>query len=401
MVPVLLILLAGSGCNRKTYDYTVELSNPLDVPRASESITLTKKDLGIRLCEVFRRVGVKDTETGEFVPVQMIDEDGNGELDYLVFQSSLEANETVKYHLFILDEPLDFSDIEFRTFSRFVPERTDDYAWENDRVAFRTYGPEARRMVEENIPGGTLSSGIDCWLKRVSYPVIDKWYRKHLEEGGSYHEDTGEGLDDFHVGTSRGCGGIGFWDEENGALYTSANFSAWKTLAVGPVRTLFQLEYDPWTGPWGEINETKKISLDLGSNLMRIEEYLESTGSLSGISAGLTLHEQDGRIRAEEQDGWYSYWQPHGDSELGMGMVVKPEFLAGSMDHRTPEADQSHLLVHLKPVNGKVVYYAGFGWKKNGRYTSEEEWVEYLVDFAARIRTPVNIKIKPARGSGL
>jgi hypothetical protein len=78
---------------------------------------------------------------------------------------------------------------------------------------------------------------MDCWLKRVDYPIINKWYKKHLEEGGSYHEDTGEGLDDFHVGASRGCGGTGLWDDEEKILYTSKNFSEWKTLAVGPLRT--------------------------------------------------------------------------------------------------------------------------------------------------------------------
>ncbi|MFP3822536.1 DUF4861 family protein, partial [Bacillus sp. SIMBA_008] len=49
------------------------------------------------------------------------------------------------------------------TYARFVPERIDDFAWENERVAFRTYGPEAQRLVDEGKEGGTLSSGIDIW----------------------------------------------------------------------------------------------------------------------------------------------------------------------------------------------------------------------------------------------
>ena len=31
------------------------------------------------------------------------------------------------------------------TYARFVPEREDDFAWENDLVAFRAYGPAMRR----------------------------------------------------------------------------------------------------------------------------------------------------------------------------------------------------------------------------------------------------------------
>lgn len=81
-----------------------------------------------------------------------------------------------------------------------------DFAWENDKVAFRTYGPACQKLFEDGKPGGLISSGIDCWLKRVDYPIIDKWYKKN-EAGGSYHVDDGEGLDNYHVGTTRGCGG--------------------------------------------------------------------------------------------------------------------------------------------------------------------------------------------------
>ena len=52
--------------------------------------------------------------------------------------------------------------------ARFVPERKDDFAFENDKVAFRIYGPTLRDSKE--------NSGVDCWVKRVDYPIIDKWY---------------------------------------------------------------------------------------------------------------------------------------------------------------------------------------------------------------------------------
>jgi rhamnogalacturonyl hydrolase YesR len=92
------------------------------------------------------------------------------------------------------------------TWCRIVPERLDDFAWENDLVAFRTYGPAARAA------GGPEDSGIDCWLKRVTYPIVEKWYAGHLK-GKSYHKDDGEGYDPYHVGRSRGCGGLAIWHD--------------------------------------------------------------------------------------------------------------------------------------------------------------------------------------------
>ena len=96
---------------------------------------------------------------------------------------------------------------------------------------------------------------------------------------------------------------------------------------------------------------------------------------------------------ADERTGWFSYWQPHGDSELGMGIVVAAPYLRGYTEHVTEEKDLSHLLVHMKPVDGKLVYYAGFGWKKSGLYTSEEEWTNYLKEFAANLEANLAITV--------
>lgn len=391
---LIVLFLLLTGCNQNGPSYTISVENKLQLTRMAETVAIRKSDLGNITCEVFSRFSVQDSKTGEFLPVQVIDEDMDGELDYLLFQPVLDADEARNYNLIadvdtnLLPEP------EKSTFSRFVPERTDDYAWENDRVAFRTYGPIAQQMVEEGIPGGTLSSGIDCWLKRVEYPIINKWYKKHLEEGGSYHEDTGEGLDDFHVGASRGCGGVGIWSDDEQKLYTSRNFIEWETMAVGPIRTLFELTYAPWSAPVGMVDEKKIISLDLGSNLTRYKIRISGDNPLEVLSVGLTLHEKDGNIQVDQENGWFSYWQPHGDSKLGMGIVAEPRYLVGYTEHLTEEADKSHLLVHLRPVNGKVVYYAGFGWGKSRQFSSESEWIEYLQGYASRLSLPLSYQVK-------
>ena len=53
-------------------------------------------------------------------------------------------------------------------------------------------------------------SGFDAWLKRVDYPIINKWYKENTQ-GKSYHKDHGEGYDPYKVGSSRGCGGLALW----------------------------------------------------------------------------------------------------------------------------------------------------------------------------------------------
>ncbi len=391
---LLICLLFLPGCNQEKPAYTLLVTNELQVDRKGETMAVKKTDLGNITCDQFSRFLVQDAGTGEYLLSQVVDEDMDGELDYLLFQPALEAGETRTYSLVADADSSLLPPTGISTYSRFVPERTDDYAWENDRVAFRTYGPTAEKMVVDGTPGGTLSSGIDCWLKRVDYPIINKWYKETLEGEGSYHEDTGEGLDDFHVGPSRGCGSTGAWSAAEQKLYTSRNFIEWETITTGPIRTQFVLTYAPWSTPAGMMAETKVISLDLGSNLTRFEVQVSADNPVKELSAGLTQHEKDGTNHADQDNGWFSYWQPHGDSELGMGIVVPQEYLTGYLEHLVDEPDQSHLLAHMKPVNGKVVYYAGFGWKKSGQFEDEKAWHKYLQGYADRINSPITYTVK-------
>ena len=241
--------------------------------------------------------------------------------------------------------------------------------------------------IEDGVKGGTLSSGIDAWLKRVDYPIINKWYKKNDEKLGAYHHDNGEGLDNFHVGVSRGVGGIAV--KIDTTYYISKNFTSWKTITTGPIRTSFILEYADWDANGQTISETKHISLDYGSNLSKFE--IEITGAES-IYAGLTLHEKDGESTQKEKSGWISYWQPHDDSELGTAIVVPNSSMLSSELFDTPIKDWSNLYAQIKVNEGRVIYYAGFGWKESKQFNSKIEWEDYLSDFSKRVNNPLLVK---------
>ena len=131
------------GCNQEKPAYIISVSNELQVDRKGETVALQKSDLGNITCELFSRFTIQDAGTGEYLISQVIDEDMDGELDYLLFQPELGAGETRTYNL-VTDVDSSLLPVTgTSTYSRFVPERTDDYAWENDQVAFRTYGPTA------------------------------------------------------------------------------------------------------------------------------------------------------------------------------------------------------------------------------------------------------------------
>lgn len=334
------------------------------------------------------RMVLMDAETKKEITSQQIDSDGDGTMDAILFQPEVAANGEKIFEV-TFSESMGTRDSIPACYSRFVPERTDDYAWENNRVAFRTYGPVAQKMIEDGIKGGTLSSGIDAWLKRVDYPIINKWYKKELETDGSYHKDDGEGLDNFHVGISRGVGGIA--KKVDTTYYISRNFTSWKTLSTGPIRTSFILKYADWDAAGNMISEEKKISLDYGQNLSRFEITLKGTDT---ISAGLTLHNKEGKIGVDETNGWISYWEPHFDSELGTGIIVPENGLVGYEHYVTDRKDESNLFAHIETKGNKAVYYAGFGWKKSGQFVSKSEWDTYLNTFSEQLKNPLQVTVK-------
>src|ERR1019366_10338604 len=118
--------------------------------------------------------------------------------DKLVFQVDLAPGETRKFYTISAAALAAVPPPIVKTMARFVPERFDDFAWESDRIAHRIYGLAL-------IPAeGTVSSGADVWIKKDRGLIVDTMYAtKH------YHEDNGSVMDDYGVGHSRGCGGLG------------------------------------------------------------------------------------------------------------------------------------------------------------------------------------------------
>lgn len=366
----------------------ITVSNDLNADREFETIELSKAVLGLKPTDELEKYGIREIGSSIFLISQCVDENGDGILDVILFQPAIKSKSNKKFELVLntdtkVKEPINYC------YSRFVPERTDDYSWENNKVAFRTYGPVAQKMTEDNIKGGTLTSGIDAWLKRVEYPIINKWYEKYTNGTGTYHKDTGEGLDNFHVGDSRGIGGIAV--KVDSVYYVSKNFVSWKTITTGPIRTSFILTYADWDAAGNKITEVKYISLDYGNFLSKFEISISGTKS---ISAGITLHDNNGKTEVNLKSGWIDYWQPLDDSEVGTGIVFAKNIGINFENYLNPKKDLCNLFVNLKVKKDKVVYYAGFGWKKQGEFTTKESWEKYLGQFATKINQPLKVTIK-------
>jgi hypothetical protein len=173
-----------------------------------------------------------------------------------------------------------------QAFARYIPERLDDFAWENDKIGHRTYGPALAAPAEGTGKEVLVTSGLDIWCKRVSYPIVDRWYNKGHDH---YHKDEGEGMDMYNVGPSRGCGGTGIWDAATKQFFVGRNYKAWKVIANGPIRAIFELTYETWMANGIMVSEVKRFTVDAGHNLDLIESTFAITGAKE-VTVGIGLN---------------------------------------------------------------------------------------------------------------
>jgi hypothetical protein len=373
LILLFFIVMLITNCQRNGQPLlTFSVYNPSDRERPDELISL-ELDNGITLKENYFKV--IETTSGKTMVSQLIDLDGDAVWEQLLVQVQLPANAKKVYALYQTKNQVKaFSP---KTYGRFVPERKDDFAWENDRIAFRMYGPALQK-------DGEISSGVDVWVKSVDYLVLDKWYQPDFD----YHTDRGEGLDYYKVGPSRGCGGIGLWDGKK--LYVSDNFINWKILANGPLRTVFELTYAPWQANGVAVSEVKRITLDAGQQLNKFETRVQLSKDMTELSMaiGIVDRGEGGALLYDEKKGLMRYWEPADavNGSIGCAVVVNPEDWLG-----TGRDDKNHLVLVTLPA----VYYAGACWSKHEKFPDVKKWDAYLDTFVMNLKRPLEIEKNP------
>jgi hypothetical protein len=376
---VLVLALTSSSIKDNTTEQvqlTVTAVNKLKLARPSETIELTAQALSLLSEKDLTKLHVRDA-AGKEVLCQAVDTDYDDyhKPDLLIFQSDFGPNETKTFTV-TAGKKREYTKEDFRAYGRFVRERFDDFAWENDRIAHRTYGKGLITWKGEPL----TSSAIDIWSKRTERLVINDWYMID-----NYHADQGEGVDDYSAGPTRGCGGNGIWS--NGRLFTPTNFVDSRVLTNGPIRVMFELVYGAFDVNGTRMSEVLRVSLDAGSQLNRFTPYFQTAGGSDSVVMAVGLKKvQDEQKQFNPKRGWLTIWEP---MEKNMGMqgvavVVDPRAI------EKPAEDKLNNLVVLKP--GVFSYWAGFAWDRAGKITSAESWNTYVDQFAERLRSPIEVK---------
>ncbi len=358
--------------------FNIMVANPTSIERMNETIT-------INLADIFQSYPkLKGKTFGVFqfqseLVSQVVDEDFNGEPDILIFQSSFKPKEKKNFLLKVVPKAAENKSV---VDGLFVNPR-QDFAWENDRIAFRAYGSSL---------AGDVKNGIDVWTKRVRYPIVDKWYKGEEKTPKiSNHEDHGEGADYFSVGKSLGCGSAGImWNDK---LLQAGLFSYYKIVTNGPIRISFELYYPDWKLDSLKYLEIKRITLDAGSNLNKIEERFISNQPLDEITLAAGLVKRKGaQVKQHPEKGWMTLWGTT-STDPSAGYLGTAVIFPNSSSANSAEDETNWLLTTTIKSNSAFTYYSGAGWTRSGYFASEKDWDDYVDKFSLLLQQPLIVTI--------
>lgn len=284
-----ILMLAALPMTLSAQHFTVAVTNPLPEQR-QELVELDasdiKKKLGIESNETF----IVTNMSGQQMPYQLT-HDGK-----LLVETPVKPKGTAK---FSIEKGIPQS---FTTFvaGQLYTIRKDDIAWENDRGAYRLYGPALQQS-------GERSFGIDVWSKNTPYIDVPQRYYKDLEglvqieanrqngvtdptvrQTHSFHLDHGTGLDLYTVGPTLGCGTPALMDK--GDLVLPYCYKNYKILDNGPLRFTVELTYTPTVIDKDTITEHRIITLDKGSNFNKMTVWYDGLRKPRDLAAGVVIH---------------------------------------------------------------------------------------------------------------
>lgn len=301
--------------------------------------------------------------------------------------------------------------------------RKDDIAWENDRCAYRIYGPALQRS-------GERSFGTDIWVKNTPDTVVYNRYkidhegnvlgdkidkkakaakteaqRKALQAQSrevdittSFHLDHGNGLDPYRVGATVGLGAPSLMIGKEQVLPYC--YKDYKILDNGPLRFSVELTYNPSTvGDMQNVVEHRIISLDKGSNFNKMTVWYEGLTHPTDFATGFPIHEEDTETKTLAKD-YVSYADPTDNIEVNNSQVYVGVLFPYGIDNTYYQLfDQKHdgatghaLGLKRGLKNGeRYSYYFGAAWSKYD-VRSYGEWQLRIKKYLEALKTPLNIE---------
>ena len=362
-IAILLIGLALSSCGLLGDGLYLEVNNQLDFKREGEVVEMEWKRIGRALISP-EKVVVLDTN-GQQVPSQVLFDD-DGDPVKLLFTANIEADSSAIYNIRRGEREA----YPTQAFGRYVPERLDDYAWENNLSAYRIYGPRLE---------SPQTQGVDVWVKSTPKMIINEWFARN-----DYHHNYGEGMDCYKVGNTLGGGALAIINGDKLAL--TGNYTKQRCTTNGPIRTSAEFEYAPINIGNRMVTMRRKISLDANSRFTYQEYTFEGFEGKLEVAAGIILHDVKARSFGSE---YVAITEPASDSKEPDtdGDISLAVILQGAIS--TTEID-GHIVATRHIQAGETIrMWNGSAWS-NADMLCHDRWLSEVERMKQRIESPLH-----------
>lgn len=401
---------------------TIVVSNPTSTPR-TELLSLNMSEVKAKLGNATPKKGeayIVKNKRGQQIGSQ-ITHDG-----LLLIDASVRPHGSATYYVSI-GKP--YQQKVYATGALYKI-RKDDIAWENDRCAYRVYGPALQKT-------GERSFGTDIWVKNTPDTVVYERYVKDmngnikgdkidakvraLKKQGkalqtqlkslqaesnevdiltSFHLDHGNGLDPYRVGATLGLGAPSLMVGKNQVLPYC--YKDYRILDNGPLRFTVELAYNPSTvGDMKNVVEHRIISLDKGSNFNKMTVWYDGLTTPTDFATGFPIHEEDTETKTFAKD-YVSYADPTDNVEVNNSQVFVGVLFPEGIDHtyyqlfdKKHDGATGHALGLKRGLkNGeKYSYYFGAAWSKYD-VRSYAEWQIRIKDYLDALKNPLQVEVK-------
>ncbi|WP_186758077.1 DUF4861 domain-containing protein [Echinicola salinicaeni] len=393
------------------------------------NIDLKEKSVRVSLEELGEPVSSKQypklsDEQGNFIPSQLVDEDGDGKSDELFFLIDLEAGVKKLLHLDWIEEPIEMTQ---RTYVRFgvrpsvndtvrpaktdtfypdmlpgvmgyQPYQTDGPSWENDKVGFRHYldgrnskdvfGKKTEEMSPEDV--GINEEGVT----EDNYHVMEDWGRDILSVGNSV------GLGGYALKVGDELLRLGVIQQDSLNNVSETTFTVRES---GPILSLMEYDYKNWkpegTGRTYQVNENTEI----WPGMYAYKNTISMTGLEGDEEAivGLVNNQTDKKLEIIEVGDFvllFTHDKQTYDKEwyLGLGLILSKEDYLGWMEAPSSGQITDTYLARVKIENDKPIsYYAVASWElSEPGFTQEDYFMDYIIGLAEQISAKVEVEVQ-------
>jgi hypothetical protein len=394
--------------------YPITLTNSLATERTDEAIVITRA----QLTELTTSFGEEtlpyiSDEAGKSLVSQTDDLDGDGKWDELAFLYNFKPNEKAIVNIQFVskdkmpsyakrtDAALLLSPNRDKTGYQRVntetrPKETDvtktvlSYqmegpAWENDKVAFRSYFDPR--------------NGKDIFGKITDSLCLDS-----IGVTGDYHKMQYWGMDILKVGNSLGAGALAVYENKTLIRLGETDTSSYQFVSAGAVRAILKLIYKGWDINGKKIDVIHKISIYAGKYYYQSDVTLVGFEGEKELVTGIVNMKLEPKemIERDNNEGYISIATHGKQSEneggdiLGMGLVFKKADVIAKETAPQKEKWEGTEVVNtyyarLKATANIPVTFRFFAcWEKtNPEFAQKEAFLQLIQQEADKLNSPI------------